>query len=333
MIAELFHRLYNWVEGEAVYPQKPHTPPAPDAPSTVRPAPSDRWLGTEQGQDIGVPARFLRWVNSDASRAAFRRIYNVCAIVLCVCMTLVLLETVSFLPKFGEASNPVNNEVPQRYIEQGLEETGATNIVSGMILDYRAFDTLGESNVLFAAMCSVTILLRTDYVPDGKRKKAVIPELEIVAGHTVGDSIVRSITVLLAPVLLMVGIYIVLNGHLSAGGGFSGGAVLGALLILLTVSFGRRKVERYFSARVCKWITFASLITYAALKSYSFYTGANHLESGIPLGKPGAILSGGLILPLNICVGCVVACTMYSFYALFRNGGISDGTEPADKLL
>lgn len=48
--------------------------------------------------------------------------------------------------------------------------------------------------------------------------------------------------------------------------------------------------------------------------------GANHLESGIPLGTPGAILSSGLILVLNICVGLVVTCTMYAFYALFRKG-------------
>lgn len=39
------------------------------------------------------------------------------------------------------------------------QETGAVNTVAGMILDYRAFDTLGESFVLFTAMCAVTILL------------------------------------------------------------------------------------------------------------------------------------------------------------------------------
>ena len=57
-------------------------------------------------------------------------------------------------------------------------------------------------------------------------------------------------------------------------------------------------------------------------KTYSFFTGANHLESIISTGTPGALLSAGLILPLNICVGMVVACTMYGLYALFRKGGI-----------
>ena len=39
------------------------------------------------------------------------------------------------LPPFGEADNPYNNEVSQRYIEKGIEETGAINFVAGMILD------------------------------------------------------------------------------------------------------------------------------------------------------------------------------------------------------
>lgn len=45
------------------------------------------------------------------------------------------------------------------------------------------------------------------------------------------------------------------------------------------------------------------------------------MESVIPLGTPGAILSGGLILLLDICVGFVVAGTMYTFYVMFRKGG------------
>ncbi len=76
-----------------------------------------------------------------------------------------------------------------------------------------------------------------------------------------------------------------------------------------------------FTARTYKRMSFGALACYCVLKTYSFYTGANHLESVIPLGTPGAILSSGLILPLNICVGVVVAGTMYTFYGMFRKGG------------
>ena len=61
---------------------------------------------------------------------------------------------------------------------------------------------------------------------------------------------------------------------------------------------------------------------YALAKSYSFYTGANHLHSIIPIGVPGDLISSGLILPLNICVGVIVACTMFGFYSLFDREAI-----------
>ena len=70
------------------------------------------------------------------------------------------------------------------------------------------------------------------------------------------------------------------------------------------------------------FINVGCLLTYFACKSYSFFTGANHIGHGIPKGTPGDILSAGFILPLNICVGLIVACTMYGFYALFTKGDI-----------
>ncbi|MGM0652535.1 MAG: hydrogen gas-evolving membrane-bound hydrogenase subunit E [Bacillota bacterium] len=69
--------------------------------------------------------------------------------------------TVAEMPPFGSADNPTFNEVPQRYLEQGTEETGAVNIVSSVIIDYRAFDTLGEATVLFVAIAAVVATLRS----------------------------------------------------------------------------------------------------------------------------------------------------------------------------
>ena len=96
---------------------------------------------------------------------------------------------------------------------------------------------------------------------------------------------------------------------------------MGAGLILYLNAFGFAKTEKFFTAKTYKVMSFAALACYSLAKSYSFYTGANHIESVIPLGTPGAILSSGLILILNICVGVVVAGTMYTFYCMFRKGG------------
>lgn len=258
-------------------------------------------------------------VEHNAEMRLFQRVYRLFSVLFCISLVLVLLTGVSWLPTFGHAENPVNNEVPERYIESGLQETGAVNIVTGMILDYRAFDTLGESHVLFIATCTVLILLRIDK----KKGKDSIAERE--ANDRIyepkNDVILQTVARILVPPIIIFGIYVILCGHLGPGGGFSGGAVIGAGLILYLNAFGFAKTERFFTAKTYKWMSFGALACYALAKSYSFYTGANEIHSVIPLGTPGAILSSGLILLLNICVGIVVAGTMYTFYVMFRKGG------------
>lgn len=246
----------------------------------------------------------------------FRKLYYGTSILFCLFLIALLLVTISWLPATGTVNRPVNNEVTERYIEKGLEETGAVNIVAGMILDYRAFDTLGESHVLFVATITVLILLRLNKT---EKDEAEVSDRRFEPKN---DAILQLVATFLVPIIIIFGIYIILNGHLGPGGGFSGGAVIGAGLVLYLNAFGFKKTERFFTEKTYKWICFFSLSFYCLAKSYSFFTGANHLESGIPLGTPGAILSSGLILPLNICVGLVVACTMYTFYTLFRKGGM-----------
>ena len=191
-----------------------------------------------------------------------------------------------------------------------------------MILDYRAFDTLGESHVLFVATVTVLIMLRLDKNHNhGTDLSIEEAEANDRNYEPKNDAILQMSAYVLVPAIIIFGIYVILNGHLGPGGGFSGGAIIGAGLILYLNAFGFQKTERFFTEKTYKWISFGSLSFYCIAKSYSFYTGANHIESIIPKGTPGAILSSGLILPLNIAVGLVVACTMYAFYAMFRKGG------------
>ncbi len=257
----------------------------------------------------------------DVENRSFRILYNIIAVVCCIGLISVLLYIVANLPLYGH-ENPRTMEVVTRYVEHGLEETGAVNIVAGMILDYRAFDTLGESHVLFTALVCVMILLRKD-------KKNMRTQYEDY--YTVSqdhyypiskDMILRNIGIVLVPCVFLFGIYVLLNGQNSPGGGFSGGAILGGAMIIFVSSFGFDKVDTFFTRRLYMRMTFISLTFYCFAKGYVFFMGANGLENHIPKGTPGAILSGGLILPLDIAVGMVVGCTMFGFYNLFRRGSI-----------
>ena len=247
----------------------------------------------------------------------FDRIYVASAILFCVILVGLLLYTVSYLPKTGNPTNPDNNEVSERYIESGLQETGALNIVSGMILTYRAFDTFGETNVLFIATCCVMVLLMVD--------DAILKKQEVKNDRRYepkNDAILQGTAFVLCPIIFIFGIYVILNGHLSPGGGFSGGAILGAGLILYVSAFGFKKTQRIFNEHIYKIAKITALCMYGIIGSYFYILGANGIENHIPLGTPGHILSGGIILPIDICVGLEVACTMYAFYALFRRGGL-----------
>lgn len=256
-----------------------------------------------------------------AERKGFYQLYIAVSIISCIALIGVLLFTVNRLPQYGQ-ENPRAVEVSDRYLSQGLEETGAVNVVAGMILDYRAFDTLGESHVLFAALLCVMILLKKDKKNMDSRFDDY-HEISRDAYFDIStDSVMRKVGMLIVPCILVFGIYILLNGQNGPGGGFSGGAVLGAGLIVFESAFGFKVVDSFFTAKVSMAISFISLAFYSFAKGYVFFMGANHLHNHIPKGIPGAILSGGLILPLNIAVGLVVACTMFGFYSLFKRGSI-----------
>ncbi len=256
-------------------------------------------------------------VEHNARIRLYQKIYRIFSVIFCISLVFILLTAISHLPTMGTEERPVNNEVAERYIEKGLQETGAVNIVTGMILDYRAFDTLGESHVLFIATCTVLILLHKK-TKESNSNSGWSDEVSDRLYEPKNDVILQTVARVLVPTIIIFGIYIILCGHLGPGGGFSGGAVIGAGLILYLNAFGFAKTERFFTMRIYQKMSLCALACYSIAKSYSFYTGANEIHSVIPLGTPGAILSSGLILILNICVGVVVAGTMFTFYAMFR---------------
>ena len=291
----------------------PEEPP-PDLPFTQKP--KDKY---SRFHEATIKERYNQWLEIHGLHL-FSVLYAVLSVVTCVVIVSLLLATVAELPPFGHERNPANNEVIRRYVEHGGHETGAQNIVAGLILDYRAFDTFGESAVLFTAAVSVLMLLGISR----SNKHDEAPPLKLQHHHVFNndDTILRGVAVLAIPVILMMGCVVVINGHLSPGGGFSGGAILSTALILAANAYGFEKVHGFFSERTFIVSSSTALMIYALSKGYSFFTGANQIHSIIPKGTIGDILSGGLILPLNICVGLIVAGTLYGFYALFSEGDI-----------
>ncbi len=87
---------------------------------------------------------------------------KIIAIFITLGITIILLIGSENLPQFGIDNTPANNDLTKYYIENSIKDTGATNIVTGVILDYRAFDTFIESSVLFTSAIVVMILLKKE---------------------------------------------------------------------------------------------------------------------------------------------------------------------------
>ncbi len=85
---------------------------------------------------------------------------KISAIFITVMLILILLIGVNDLPEFGNENNPSNNILSESYLANTTKETGALNIVTGIILDYRALDTLMEATVLFSGVTVIILLFK-----------------------------------------------------------------------------------------------------------------------------------------------------------------------------
>jgi len=73
-----------------------------------------------------------------------------------------LLAGMEEMPGWGDPSSPPSMHVSPRYIEKTMEETATPNMVTSVLADYRGYDTLGETTVIFAAGVACLLLLRKD---------------------------------------------------------------------------------------------------------------------------------------------------------------------------
>ncbi|TCO72665.1 MnhB domain-containing protein [Marinisporobacter balticus] len=137
------------------------------------------------------------------------------------------------------------------------------------------------------------------------------------------NTILKEISKIIIPFIQIFGLYVIFHGHLSPGGGFAGGTILGTSLILYRMVYERERTREKLSYKKLMTCMCGALIIYGILKGYSFITGGSHIDlPQLPLGKPGNILSGGYLLPLNMAVGIIVSVTVYFFFSLFYEGEI-----------
>ncbi|MCB1063945.1 MAG: hypothetical protein KDN20_13610 [Verrucomicrobiae bacterium] len=170
---------------------------------------------------------------------------------------ILLLSAVGDFARFGDPHSPANAgvgdrpSVSQYYITDTYADTKVPNIVTAVLADYRGYDTMFETVVIFAAGISIFAILRSLGGP-------VVPVSHPQAIDTSVDGdhqriIIGTTCRLMIPVIQLFALYVVAHGHHSPGGGFQGGVILGASFILLALAkdlgtaLGRFSEKRYLT--------------------------------------------------------------------------------------
>lgn len=136
------------------------------------------------------------------------------------------------------------------------------------------------------------------------------------------SKLVRTLVQKLFPFILLFGFYLTLHGHLSPGGGFQGGVVIGTAIILLALSYGMRETENRFKYRYLGTMEELAILTFIFFGLLGILFGSPFLKNFLPLGQPGIIASAGLMLPLNLLISIKVAASItIIFYALVKYRG------------
>lgn len=121
-------------------------------------------------------------------------------------------------------------------------------------------------------------------------------------------------------IIYLFGIYIILHGHLSPGGGFAGGTILSAGMIFYKLLYSER-AKKVFTKDVLMRAVCGALLVYGVMKSYHILHGIlGHGEEVVKAAVPYTISTAGSLLILNTCVGIIVACTFYTITSLFLEG-------------
>jgi len=131
--------------------------------------------------------------------------------------------------------------------------------------------------------------------------------------------IVRTVVRKLFPVLVLFAFYLIMYGHISPGGGFQGGVVLGSSLILLCLSEGVERAEKKFKGLQLATIETVGILTFIGIGFLGIILGRHFLENFLPIGRIGMVPSAGSILLLNLCIGIKVGAGIsLIFYALMK---------------
>lgn len=214
-------------------------------------------------------------------------------------LAVVLIGGFAGLPAFGD----YHGVYGQVLNGLGVTERHATDLVTALNFDIRGFDTLGEEFILFGSVLGVVLILRN------LRDEEEHPHQEEAGEHHFAGAseALKAASLGLIPALIALGVYVVVHGALTPGGGFQGGVVLaaGPLAVFVAGRYLRMKAvapQPFVEASEALGAAGYGLIGLGGLIFVGVF-----FKNFLPFGTPGHLLSAGTIPLASIAVGLEVS--------------------------
>ncbi len=215
------------------------------------------------------------------------------AIILLLFIGFKLFTTFNQI-EFGQNRMNVSNF----YLEKSPNDLKVANTVTAIVVNFRGFDTLGEVTVLFLAAAGLgSILFRRREVHTGLNPRRKTPE---------ASSIVQVAGKFLFPLIVLMGAYVFIHGHLTPGGGFQGGVIIATGYLFLLLAYRQFAIKH----STVTWVESLAGITFAGIGLAGVLMGKDFLQNFLPTGKLNDLLSGGIIPIIYIAVGFKVAAEL-----------------------
>lgn len=245
-------------------------------------------------------------------------------LICCLTGALLLLATEDF-PSWADPHSPANRagSLSAYYIEQSMADTSIPNMVTAVLADYRGFDTMLETSVVLTAGLAIILLLRSVV---GKEEDEVFEDSsdESVEGGDNPNVIIQTTCKLLIPPMQLFALYVLAHGHHSPGGGFQGGVILGATLILHAIAFELQTTLKSFTQRIHIMFSTLGVFIYAGIGLLCLFIGANFLDYSVlsHIFPVSPIEARSLaVLGVEIGVAFTVMAVMFSIYADLSSRG------------
>ncbi|MCG6879784.1 MAG: Na(+)/H(+) antiporter subunit B [Deltaproteobacteria bacterium] len=266
-------------------------------------------------------------------------------LIIVVLVGMLLLYSTEDFPTWGDPESPASVHVAAYHLKKSMEETSVPNVVTAVLADYRGYDTMFETSVIFCAGLGCFVLLRLFRKRDDDSyyrhvstgitlhiKKGRIPDASseferIDTLWTPYDLIVKNVCRILAPFVQLFALYVIAHGHHSPGGGFQGGVILGASVILIAISHDMRTAIGRISEKTVHILMAVGVLIYSGTGALCILLGRNFLDyaalSRILFTDKIEARSLG-IFGVEVGVGITVMAVMISIYNNLSSEGRQD---------